>query len=489
VVTPGGVAHEVVSPAQSGKHVPPPLHDLVTRMLAKDPADRCASARDVLTELRIIWHQSTHPEVTPSQLLVAPDTLQRSWKRLGSWVLAALLVAVTTVLLLRTRLARELPVQERSWVLITDFDNRTGNPVFDHSLPVALAAYLDQSSQIKVFPDDRARRALTQLGLPETAPMDRQVASQIVFRERIPLMVAGSIVGVGDRYLLSLQLFDPYRQDAILSLAAEAQGAEEVLPKLNDLARTLRREAGESVETLHAADRPMEQITTSSLEALQSYAAGRKEHVRGNYAQAAALYKEALRRDPDFALAHARLSAVYKNLGETELSRDALQQAWRRTERVSGPERQVISALYFMEREEYESAIEALLALEGLHPDHPEGSYYLTICYLLNMDLESAEKAGRRAVELDPSPAARNNLAVVLVTRNKFNEAASLLEAARAQDRDVADLARLLTLAYAGAGQVDRARKQVEALQTGSAQAQMYGRENMVVLLLYQGRW
>ncbi len=465
--------------------VPEELERIITKMLSKSATERYATADDLLVDLRRV-QTGNAPVPSRSSSQAAKQRRVRTVLVLFLIVLAAV-TTVATLFVLHNRTTRT--VERRGWVLVLDFDNNTGNPVFDHSLSTAVAAYLEQSTQLKVFPEERVRLVLPKLGQAATARVDRRTGSQIASREGIPLMVAGGIANVGDEYILSLNLLDAFQQEKIYSAKAEARGFAQILPALNELANRLRSSVGESRKNDDPIDRPLERVTSGSLDALHKYSIGRQEHLAGNFAAAVALYKEAIREDPDFALAYARLSAVYANEGQKDLSRKALDQAWMRKERVTEAEWYVIAAQYYMLREQYDVAIENLLALVKSYPNDITGYQYLTICYLLAMDLDSAEKMARRAVELDASIMARNNLALVLLSRNQFSEAAGVLEAAQAQNRDTLGITRLLSLAYAAEGKSEKAEQLVDVLLKGSPEAQTYGDENRILLLLNGGQW
>ncbi len=472
--------HQPSAMSQVNPAVVPTLEQLVSRMLAKEPESRYPSAQQLVADLQVLREGKT-PLVTP-----LPTPRSRHFLR---WAGGALLLGAATALAWMLWPRPELRSGPRDWVLIAEFDNKTGNPVFDHSLNTALSAYLQQSARVKVFPGERALRTLQSLGKSAQARIDTSVASQIAARERVPLVITGEIAAVGDRYLIVLQLRNPYDQSPLRSLSAEARGVEEVLPRLSELARDLRGDLGEDLARIRQADRPMEQVTTASLDALHSYSLARRRHMAGDSEAAVALYKDAIRADPDFALAYARLSAAYKNLGATDLSRQALTQAHRRIDRVSEPERYTISGMYHMQEEDYEQAREDFLALVDLHPEDASGHFYLSLCYMFLGEPAPAEKAIRRALELDPSPASRNNLANILVAGGKFREAIEVLEAARAQEPSSAQLTGILVTAYLGAGEMQKAQQQVDALLAGSPQARMHGQETRIRLLLLEGRW
>ncbi len=378
VVTPGGVAHEVASPAQSGKHVPPPLHDLVNRMLAKDPADRCASAREVLNELRTIWQQSTHQQLTPSQLFPAAlATQSRTWKRIASWVaMAALLVAVMV------GIWRALPSAapaERIRVAVLPFSNQTGDPSLDRlrmTLTQMLVLDLTGSPNVQVLPYERlveVTQGLEGTGKDLTRP---EAIKTVADYGNSRFVVVPQIFSVGSTVRISAEFRDAQTGDTVGATKTERtrSGTQEetLYSMLDELSEGIelhfqRVGRGEQYKPRPTASRPQ------SVDAAFDYTEGKNGLVRGNYVQALKSFERVVDRDPNFALAYARMGQIYGVLGYDERARELSEKAGGLV-RPDTPlvDAYLIQANLAERKYDYAAAEQNYLQLNRLYPDDPE---------------------------------------------------------------------------------------------------------------------
>jgi hypothetical protein len=224
------------------------------KCLAANPARRPASARELL-----VW------------LGPANSGSQRIMKLLTGVSAAAVLGAI--VFVSSTVIAPDsAPLTDRDTILVADFQNMTGEPVFDGALKVALAVALEQSPFLQVFPDDRVRQTLRLMQQPPDRPLTRDVAREVAQRERIKALVAGSIASLGSHYVLALQAISADTGDLMAREQIEVGSKEEVLTGLGAVSSRLRERLGESLTTIERFDVPLPRATTASLDALQAYA-------------------------------------------------------------------------------------------------------------------------------------------------------------------------------------------------------------------------
>jgi hypothetical protein len=232
----------------------------------------------------------------------------RMWRFLKPARLAATAGVLVVIILAATWLTREvffrsaarvLAFQERDWILITDFENLTGEQVFDGSLETALTVGIQQSQYVSVFPRSRVQETLRRMRREDVKKVDETVGQEITLREGIKGILACQISKIGNEYLLTGRIVDPNTQAAVFSYAAQAKGKEEVLGALDEMALKVRRGLGESLNRISKQRLFLPRATTSSLEALKYYTEGRL----ASGSTAFKLLQQAIELDPDFALA------------------------------------------------------------------------------------------------------------------------------------------------------------------------------------------
>ena len=291
----------------------------------------------------------------------APPSVKPFWARVGkhagAWIIAAVLAIAGSVFFLRTH--RKPAIGAGDLVLVSDFVNTTGDPVFDGTLKQALAVKLGESPYINVALDAMTRQTLVLMDRsPDervVPPVDREVCQ----REGAKFVVAGSIVGVGNRYALDLDVHDCLTGGSIAHEETEAANKDEVLKRLGAIVRPVRQQIGESLPSIQKFDTPIEQATTKSLSALKAYTSGDEKRSRGQDAESIPYYKMAIDLDPEFAIAYARIGSVYGDLGEFKLAREYMKQAFARREHTSEREKFYIAAHYYADfTRETDKAIE-----------------------------------------------------------------------------------------------------------------------------------
>lgn len=337
------IVHKMPAPPRAhNPSVNPELERIIFKALDKDPERRYQSARELKVDLERL--------TTPTTATIAPRTSDSIWQ--GIWrasrrhptrvALSASIVAVALVAIFWFVGTRPvLSFSPRDWILLTDFDNQTGEAVFDRSLLTALTVGLEQSPHANVFPRARIPDTLKRMNKPATAAIDEAVGREICLRENIRGLLSCRIARVGQEYLLSAQLIDPRSGVSKRSYLERAKGQDGVLPALDNIANQLRRDLGESLSSIQKADRPMPLVTTSSLPALKNYADGSDAWAKGKFPEAVQFFKNAVQLDADFAMAHAALGNAYYSFifndpadGKTEYDK-ALQLSTRTTERES----------------------------------------------------------------------------------------------------------------------------------------------------------
>ena len=397
-------AHAILNEAapplkQTG--APPLLAHIVSRCLEKDPARRYQSLGDVRLELDAV-------KKPPSTAGVATPSRPRRWLPA-----AAALVVVLAVVLYRvlpwSMLAPEpaLAFQERDWIVVSDFNNLTNDPVFDKSLRLALEVAIAQSKYVNVYPPDRIAATLQRMKR-QPDRFDEALASEVAVRDGIRGVLACDIAQVGNVYAITARLIDPKTRAAVLTDQAHARNKDEVLGALGDLATRVRSSLGESLAGLSAQVKPLPVVTTSSLEALKLYA--ESLNVGGPNRDATnALLSQAIALDPDFALAYAELGRRYYLAGaraQREEAERLVGKALQLTDRLSFRERLWIEAVAEDSRGHREQAAVAYKTYLAQYPDDARGWFRLAWTQMATLGQpEEAVKGFQQVLRLQPDDA------------------------------------------------------------------------------------
>ncbi|PYS64065.1 MAG: hypothetical protein DMF76_05655 [Acidobacteria bacterium] len=404
--------------------------------------------------------------------------IKRHKTALAIAALGIVLIAAVLVYLSSSR--RRVAFTDKDTILLADFVNTTGDSVFDGTLKQALAVQLGQSPFLDIFSEDRVREALKFMNRSPDEHVTRDIAREICERQGIKAMLLGSISGLGTHYVISLEAVNANTGDSIATEQVETDGKEQVLKSLGQAASKLREKLGESLASIQNFDVPIDQVTTSSLDALRAYSMGLAQHSSGNYPQAIPLYKRAIELDNNFAIAYARLANVYNNTGKFELSREASAKAYEFRDRASEREKLFVTASYYGGvTGEWDKQIEQLEVWSRTYPRDWEPRNLLASRYTLVGPFDKALAEAREAVRLNPKEArAYTNLAVAFIGLNRFEDAKSVLRQALAQKLETTNMRiRLFHIAFVQDDaatmkeQLDWAASKPEEAQMWQAQA------------------
>jgi serine/threonine protein kinase/tetratricopeptide (TPR) repeat protein len=258
---------------------------------------------------------------------------------------AVLLVAVVASVFFYTR--RPKALTEKDSILLTDFVNTTGDAVFDGTLKQALAVQLEQSPYLNVFPQEKARDTLKFMGRSADERVTPDLARDICQREGIKAVLNGTISSIGSQYVVDVNAVNCQTGDSLAREQVQADKKEQVLAAVGKAASNLRSKLGESLASVQKFDAPVEEATTSSLEALKAFSLGEAERNKGSEYTAIPFYRHAIELDPNFAVAYARLAQSYANTGQSALATESIKQAFERKERASELEKLYISSHYY----------------------------------------------------------------------------------------------------------------------------------------------
>jgi serine/threonine protein kinase/tetratricopeptide (TPR) repeat protein len=317
------------------------------------------------------------------------------------------------------------PLTERDTILLTDFVNSTGEPVFDGTLKQALAVNLGQTPFLNLFPEDRVRETLRFMGRSPDDRITRDVGREICQRQGLKAMLTGSIASLGSHYVITLEAVNPRTGDPIAREQIEADSKEKVLAALGTAALNLRKKLGESLSSMQKYDVNIEQATTSSLEALKAFSMANEERAKGREAESLVFYQRAVNLDPNFAMAYARIGVHYVNQDQLEAAKQYVQKAYDLRDRVSERERLYISEKYYAYiTGEIDQTIETLKTWARLYPNDFIPHNNLSINYKILGRNEDALKEALEAVRLSPNNvSAYDNLVSSFMSVGHFDEA------------------------------------------------------------------
>src|SRR5437660_3025919 len=366
--------------------------------------------------------------------------IKRHKTALAIAALGIVLIAAALVYLSSSR--RRVAFTDKDTILLADFVNTTGESVFDGTLKQALSAQLGQSPFLDIFSEDRVRDTLKFMNRSPDERLTREVAKEICERQGIKAMLLGSISSIGSHYMCSLEALNSHTGETIAQEQFEVDGKEQLLKSLGQAASRLREKLGESLSSIQKFDAPIDQVTTSSLEALQAYSFGFQEHSNGKYREAIPFYKHAIELDQNFASAYARLAYCYNNTHQNELSRGASRKAYELRDRASEREKLYIAASYFGGvTGEWDRQIEALEVWQRTYPRDWTPFNLLANRYTQVGPFEKAIENGHEAVRINPKAAGSYvNLAVGFMGLNKFDEARDVLQQALSQKLETTNL-------------------------------------------------
>ena len=327
---------------------------------------------------------------------------------------------------------------EKDSVLLADFVNTTGDAVFDGTLKQALAVQLEQSPYLNIVPESKIREALGFMGRSPDERLTNDVAREICQRQSIKAMMTGSIASLGNHYVVTLTALNGSTGDALAREQVEVDNKERVLKSLDKAASSIRQKMGESLASVQQFAKPLEQATTSSLEALQAFSLGQAEHLKTNDEAAIPQLKRAVELDPNFAVAYATLGVACVNTARLTDGVEALRKAYELRDRASEREKLYIQAHYYDEVTwDTEKTLSVYADWRQTYPRDTLPYDNGALTYSMLGQHEKALDLASQAMRLDSKDAfAYQNLGSAYLALNRFDEAKSIAEQAVAQKLD-----------------------------------------------------
>ena len=468
------------APVRLNPGLPAKLEDVINKALEKDRSLRYQHAADMRTDLQRLKRDTdtgragaassgtmasiqdsgptkvvqpasgsgSAPAMAPSAVSSASAQLPLTAASNGSKIWKILLGAAVVVILalgvwsfyLRSRQGTTTTngavLSAKDTVVLADFDNKTGDSVFDDALKQALAVQLGQSPFLNILSDRRVNETLSLMGKQPGTRISSEIARELCTRTGSKAIVLGSISNLGGQYVIGMDAVGCSTGDILAKEQEAAANKQDVLQALGKAAVKLRTTLGESLASVQKFDVPVE-ATTPSLEALKAYSMGIITGRTKGDAEAIPFMKRAIELDPNFAMAYVGLAIEYSNLGRASLAAESATKAYELRERVSERERYRISAFYFQYvTGEVEKATEAYELWEKSYPSDMVPHANLGVIYSALGQYEKAIAETEQQQKLEATLVGYGNLAGNYITVNRLQDARKTLDEAKQKNFD-----------------------------------------------------
>jgi eukaryotic-like serine/threonine-protein kinase len=394
------LSKSVASPVRFNNEIPAKLEDVINKALEKDRNLRYQHASEMRADL-----QRMRRDTESARLPVATVATTRPrihWKLLFSIAFTLVLLAAGSYFYIR----RASKLTEKDTIVLADFDNRTGDPLFDDTLKQALVIQLEQSPFLNVLSDQKLNETLKLMNRKPGDHITPEIAREVCQRTSSKALLAGSIASIGSHYLVGLKAVNCQTGDSLGSAEVEADGREKVVNALSDLANTLRAKLGESLASVQKHAIPLDEATTSSLEALQAFTEGVRAAKEQGDQFALPYLQRAVELDPNFARAYASLGTSYMAMEQPSLAIANYKRAFDLRSHVSERERFYIEGMYYQYATgELEKAVQVLTEYVQAYPNDADAHANLASTYYILGRVEKSEKESREAFRLNPDDA------------------------------------------------------------------------------------
>ncbi len=470
--------------------VPDELEDIVVRALAKAPADRFATASQLVEALNRVAITTSGVRTT-----VSARRRPRRSRVVLTTLVAVVVVAASSALVLRFLGPSDIGFQERDWIVIADLDNKTQETVFDRSLDNAFTTAITQSQYVNVFPRAQVAQTLRRMGREEGERLDVELAREVALRENVKAVVTLEIAQFDSTFVLTSNLLDPATGASVQAQSVRAAGHGNVLPALDSLARLLRADLGESLEAIQERAVFLPQATTTSLEALKKFADGNVAWGGGRFLEARDLWQEAVSLDSNFAWAHAMLGAAYTWTNDLPRGDEEFAKASALLDRLTDRERLWVRSLIAGWQGNQRESIRLLRIYLQQYPDDRNAWFNLGRGLQAQGRSQEALEAYQHVLSLNENDqSAFVNSALMYDNLARYDEAIASFKRAFELNPDdetrvSGDLNRIFGFVYAKRGDTASARATFRKMLGGDNEQRANGLRSLGLLEMYTGHY
>jgi serine/threonine protein kinase/Tfp pilus assembly protein PilF len=472
----GAILHQKPRPvSQLNPQMPLHFEAIIDKALEKDRNLRYQHASEMRTDLQRLKRDSESGQISASNSGTVTEAKAQSatlWKIAAPVLLVALLLAAG--LYYRSHPSKRLT--EKDTIVLADFANSTGDAIFDDTLKTALNISLRQSPFLNVLSDSEVAKTLQQMTRPASTKLAPEVARELCLRAGSKAYLAGSIASLGSQYVLELKGVNCQNGDTLAEEQVTAASKEKVLDALGEAASKLRTELGESLATVQKFDVPLEQATTSSLEALKAYSLGWKADDEKGAAAALPYHQRAIELDPNFAMGYRAVGNDYDSLGEVGRGGEYFTKAFQLRAHASEREKLAIAATYYRSvTGELDKAAQIYQEEIENYPREAGAYARLGAVFALQGQHEKAVEITKQALHVAPDGAyLYANLAKYALALQRFDETRQFIHEAQARKLDD-DILHLFLYALAFLGADSAAMSEQQQWYAGNPEYENFG--------------
>ena len=452
----GAILHERPGPpSRLNAAIPPRLEEIIQKSLEKDRNLRYQHASEIRSDLQRLKRDTESGRIalpegsgtataqsapaTPTAAALATATTRSPRRTVLSAAITVLLIAGAAASLywFHTRRQSASTITDKDTIVLADFTNTTGDPIFDQTLRPLLAAKLEQSPYLKILPEKDLASALKQMNLPRTERLTQTTTRAVCLRSTSKAYIIGTISGVAAPYHVALKAVNCQTEETLAISERDAATRDAVVGAVGDASNELRSHFGESLASVKKFDKTLTEATTSSLEAWEAFTNGIRTVRTEGEAPGIPYFKRAIELDPNFARAYVTLGAVYENLGEIESAKTNYSKAFELRDRVSDLERMQIDGNYYSlvtgELEKSNQAYRQLIEVRH----NTLGYLDLGANYAVLGQYEQAAEVTREMMRISAKdPVGNANLVYDYIALNRYDEARAVYDQMQAQHID-----------------------------------------------------
>jgi len=434
-----GILNRAPVPAsQINQGLPSKLDEIIGKALEKDRRLRYQSAAEIRTDLQRLKRDTESAKAPATTGAKTSKEVRRFWKLGVPTAAVVLALSIGSYFYFH----RTPKLTDKDTIVLADFTNMTGDPVFDGTLRQGLSVQLEQSPFLSIISDQQIQQTLQMMGQTPDAKLTPEIAREVCQRTGSKAVIDGSIAQIGSQYSLILKVVNCLSGESLSSTETEASDKSHVLDALGKASSEIRNKLGESLSTVQKLDTPLEEATTPSLEALKAYSLGWRTLLTKGYMAALPFYKRAVELDPKFAKAYIGMSVAYLNVNEIGRAAEYARKAYDLREKVSERERYSIEGIYYsITTGESEKAAQTYELWKQTYPRDYVPYWDLGSIYAGLGNYEKNLEESREALRLEPNDAGNyQNVGTAYMYLNRLDEAEALYKQAEEHKLENEDL-------------------------------------------------